>query len=185
MFPDLSLSCFQISHYAGISNKRLERIGIGGRLAPKKPTLEDIDQSRLQIFRPSMFGGTLQVKCSFCLLLILQLSFLYFFLCCDIQTKTLQEILEIQKDRFPSRQLPWILTTLTDQVSPLHHLSLSPPSPPSSSSPSSLLNRSSPSTDLPPRESSGYLQTLTRSLSLKILLIRVKTFHGFQISPNR
>ena len=52
---------FQISHYAGICNKRLERIGIGGRLDPKKPTLEDIDQSRLQIFRPSMFGGTLQV----------------------------------------------------------------------------------------------------------------------------
>ena len=54
--------CVQISHYAGICNKRLERIGIGGRLAPKKPTLEDIDQSRLQIFRPSMFGGTLQVS---------------------------------------------------------------------------------------------------------------------------
>ena len=35
----------------------------------------------------------------------------------------MQEILEIQKDRFPSRQLPWILTTLTDQVSSLHHLS--------------------------------------------------------------
>ena len=48
---------------------------------------------------------------------------LVLFLCCDIQTKTLQEILEIQKDRFPSRQLPWILTTLTDQVSPLLHLS--------------------------------------------------------------
>ena len=79
----LKKSCFQISHYAGISNKRLERIGIGGRLAPKKPTLEDIDQSRLQIFRPSMFGGTLQVKSSFCLLsisLILQLSFNVLFL---------------------------------------------------------------------------------------------------------
>ena len=76
----LNKSCFQISHYAGISNKRLERIGIGGRLAPKKPTLEDIDQSRLQIFRPSMFGGTLQVKCSFCLLLAyFCISLLYFF----------------------------------------------------------------------------------------------------------
>lgn len=76
----------QISHYAGICNKRLERIGIGGRLGPKKPTLEDIDQSRLQIFRPSMFGGTLQ------------------------------ETLNIQKDKFPSRRLPWILTTLTEQI---------------------------------------------------------------------
>jgi len=83
----------QISHYAGICNKRLERIGIGGRLAAKKPTLEDIDQSRLQIFRPSMFGGTLQ------------------------------EILDIQKEKFPNRRLPWILTTLTDQIVALSGLS--------------------------------------------------------------
>jgi hypothetical protein len=34
-------------------------MGSGGRLKPRKPTLEEIDQSRLQIFRPSMFGGTL------------------------------------------------------------------------------------------------------------------------------
>ena len=55
-------------------------------MSPKKPTLEDIDQSRLQIFRPSMFGGTLL------------------------------ETLAIQKDKFPSRRLPWILTTLTEQI---------------------------------------------------------------------
>ena len=83
----------QISHYAGICNKRLERIGVGGRLSPKKPTLEDIDQSRLQIFRPSMFGGTLL------------------------------EILDIQKDKYPSRRLPWILTTLTDQIISLSGMS--------------------------------------------------------------
>ena len=77
---------FQISHYAGICNKRLDRMGVGGRLSPKKPSLEDIDQSRLQIFRPSMFGGTLL------------------------------ETLNIQKDKFPSKRLPWILTTLTDQI---------------------------------------------------------------------
>ena len=82
----MNISTLQISHYAGICNKRLERIGIGGRLGPKKPTLEDIDQSRLQIFRPSMFGGTLQ------------------------------ETLNIQKDKFPARRLPWILTTLTEQI---------------------------------------------------------------------
>ena len=84
--PQLKLILFQISHYAGICNKRLERIGVGGRLSPKKPTLEDIDQSRLQIFRPSMFGGTLL------------------------------ETLAIQKDKFPNRRLPWILTTLTEQI---------------------------------------------------------------------
>ena len=77
----------QISHYAGICAKRLARIGFeGGRLAPKRPGVEDIDQSRLQIFRPSMFGGTLD------------------------------EAMAIQRDRFPQRRLPWILTTLAEQV---------------------------------------------------------------------
>ena len=61
-------------------------MGLGGRLSPRKPSLEDIDQSRLQIFRPSMWGGTLQ------------------------------ETLNIQKEKFPARRLPWILTTLTDQI---------------------------------------------------------------------
>jgi len=83
----------QISHYAGICNKRLERIGQSGRLIAKKPSPEDIDQSRLQIFRPSMFGGTLA------------------------------ETLDIQKDKFPTRRLPWILTTLTDQILALNGLS--------------------------------------------------------------
>ena len=93
-FPDLGRWPIhvQISHYAGICNKRLERIGSDGRLSPKKPTLEDIDQSRLQIFRPSMFGGTLR------------------------------EILDIQKEKFPARRLPWILTTLTDQIIQLNGL---------------------------------------------------------------
>ena len=76
----------QISHYAGICGKRLDRIGDTGRLGPKKPTVDEIDQSRLQIFRPSMFGGTLQ------------------------------ETLDMQRDRFPHKRLPWILTILTEQI---------------------------------------------------------------------
>lgn len=76
----------QISHYAGICSKRLERIGEFGRLSPKRASVDEIDQSRLQIFRPSMFGGTLT------------------------------EAMEIQAERFPHRRLPWILTTLADQV---------------------------------------------------------------------
>ena len=77
----------QISHYAGVCAKRLERIANNsGRLAPRKPTIEDIDQSRLHIFRPSMFGGTLD------------------------------ETMDIQRDRFPHRRLPWILTTLAEQI---------------------------------------------------------------------
>ena len=63
----------QISHYAGICAKRLDRIGAHGRTEPRKPTAEDIDQARLKIFRPSMFGGTIE------------------------------EVLELQQERFPQR----------------------------------------------------------------------------------
>jgi hypothetical protein len=76
----------QISHYAGICAKRLERMGDGGRLNPKKPSIEEIDQSRLLIFRPSMFFGTLS------------------------------ETMDVQRDRFPHLRLPWILTTMADQI---------------------------------------------------------------------
>ena len=76
----------QISHYAGICSKRLDRIGDFGRLDPRKPSIDEIDQSRLQIFRPSMFGGTLQ------------------------------ECMDMQRTRYPHRRLPWILTTLADQI---------------------------------------------------------------------
>ena len=76
----------QISHYAGICSKRLERMGDGGRLRPKKPSIDDIDQSRLLIFRPSMFGGTLT------------------------------ETMEVQRERFPHLRLPWFMTTVADQI---------------------------------------------------------------------
>ncbi|XP_049847289.1 rho GTPase-activating protein 39 isoform X3 [Schistocerca gregaria] len=76
----------QISHYATVSCKRLERIGHTGKKAPRKPTIEEIDQARLQIFRPSMFGNTLQ------------------------------EVMALQKDRFPHRKLPWVQTTLSEEV---------------------------------------------------------------------
>ena len=55
-------------------------------MRPKKPSVEEIDQSRLQIFRPSMFGGTLG------------------------------ETMDMQRDRYPQKQLPWILTTLAEQI---------------------------------------------------------------------
>ena len=29
---------------------------------------------------------------------------------------TLQEVMGIQRDRFPHRRLPWIITTLTEEV---------------------------------------------------------------------
>ncbi|XP_075236295.1 myTH4 and RhoGAP_KIAA1688 domain-containing protein RhoGAP93B isoform X3 [Lycorma delicatula] len=76
----------QVSHYASVACKRLERVGIGGKRPPRKPTLEEIDQSRLQIFRPSMFGSTLQ------------------------------EVMALQRERFPHCKLPWVQTTLSEEV---------------------------------------------------------------------
>lgn len=76
----------QVSHYATISCRRLQRIGASGRRNERKPTLEEIEQARLQIFRPSMFGNTLE------------------------------EIMSVQRDRFPHRKLPWIQTTLSEEI---------------------------------------------------------------------
>ncbi|XP_026751275.2 rho GTPase-activating protein 39 [Galleria mellonella] len=76
----------QVSHYAGVACKRLERIGFGGKRQPRKPSTEDIDQARIQIFRQSMFGNTLS------------------------------EVMALQKERFPHRQLPWVQVALSQQV---------------------------------------------------------------------
>lgn len=78
---------FKISHYATVCSKRLERISkSGAKKGLRKPTLEEIDQSRIQIFRPSMFGNTLE------------------------------EVMELQKSQYPDRRLPWIQTTLSEAV---------------------------------------------------------------------
>ncbi|XP_041976226.1 rho GTPase-activating protein 39 isoform X2 [Aricia agestis] len=76
----------QVSHYASVACKRLERIGCGGKKQPRKPSTEDIDQARIQIFRQSMFGNTLS------------------------------EVMALQKERFPNRQLPWVQVALSQQV---------------------------------------------------------------------
>ncbi|XP_076626020.1 myTH4 and RhoGAP_KIAA1688 domain-containing protein RhoGAP93B isoform X1 [Colletes latitarsis] len=76
----------QVSHYATVACRRLQRIGAHGKRQPRKATIEDIDQARIQIFRASMFGATLA------------------------------EVMALQRDRFPNRELPWIQTTLTRQV---------------------------------------------------------------------
>ncbi|GBP32909.1 Rho GTPase-activating protein 39 [Eumeta japonica] len=76
----------QVSHYAGVACKRLERIGFAGKRQPRKPTTEDIDQARIQIFRQSMFGNTLS------------------------------EVMALQKERFPNRQLPWVQVALSQQI---------------------------------------------------------------------
>lgn len=76
----------QVSHYASVACKRLQRIGVHGKRPIRKPTLEEIEQARLQIFRPSMFGSTLE------------------------------EVMALQKGRFPHYKLPWVQTTLSDEV---------------------------------------------------------------------
>lgn len=37
----------QVSHYATIACKRLERGGVAGKRPPKKPSLDEIDQARV------------------------------------------------------------------------------------------------------------------------------------------
>ncbi|XP_042876227.1 filaggrin-like isoform X4 [Penaeus japonicus] len=89
MFPDVSKwpIHIQVAHYAGVCNKRLERTSVNAkRQRLRKPTLEEIDLARLHIFRASMFGGTIE------------------------------EVMALQKDRYPHRRLPWVQTTLSEEV---------------------------------------------------------------------
>uniref|UniRef100_A0A1I8MH79 Rho GTPase-activating protein 39 n=1 Tax=Musca domestica TaxID=7370 RepID=A0A1I8MH79_MUSDO len=76
----------QISHYATVCCRRLDRIGSHGRRQAKKPTEDEVEQARNQILRNSMFGNTLE------------------------------EVMLLQKDKFPFRKLPWIQTTLSEHV---------------------------------------------------------------------
>lgn len=56
------------------------------RRSGKKPTLDEIEAARIQIFQPSMFGNGLE------------------------------EVMMIQLERYPARDLPWIQTTLSEMV---------------------------------------------------------------------
>ncbi|XP_043651485.1 hornerin [Drosophila teissieri] len=76
----------QISHYATVCCRRLDRIGSSGRRMAKKPTVDEVEQARQQILRNSMFGNTLS------------------------------EVMDLQKEKFPFRKLPWIQTTLSEHV---------------------------------------------------------------------
>jgi len=39
----------QVSHYASVATKRLHRMGINGKKAVRRPTLEDIEQARVRL----------------------------------------------------------------------------------------------------------------------------------------
>ncbi len=77
----------QVSHYAGVCARRLERgMASAKQQRTAAPTAEEIERARSQIFRPTAFGGTIV------------------------------EALEAQRRRFPGRRIPWALTTLAEQV---------------------------------------------------------------------
>nr|KAG5694187.1 hypothetical protein BaRGS_016033 [Batillaria attramentaria] len=76
-----------VSHFATHCSQRLERImQTGAKKGVRKPALEEVEQAMKSIFHPSMFGSTLD------------------------------DVLLLQKERFPERQLPWIQTTLSEEV---------------------------------------------------------------------
>ncbi|CAF0852085.1 unnamed protein product [Rotaria sordida] len=76
-----------ISIYANVCQKRLEKIlQTGPKKGLKKPTFEEIELSKHTIHFPSMFGATLE------------------------------EVMAMQRTRFPERRLPWIQTMLSEEV---------------------------------------------------------------------
>ncbi|XP_054151321.1 rho GTPase-activating protein 39, partial [Melozone crissalis] len=76
-----------ISTYARYCYSKLQKAALtGAKKGLKKPTLEEIRHARNAIFSPSMFGSSLQ------------------------------EIVAMQRDRYPDRQLPWVQTRLSEEV---------------------------------------------------------------------
>ncbi|XP_067654660.1 rho GTPase-activating protein 39-like isoform X1 [Haliotis asinina] len=76
-----------ISHFANHCYQRLERaLATGAKKGVRKPTLDEVEQAKKSIFHPSMFGSSLD------------------------------DVLLMQKDRYPERTLPWIQTILSEEV---------------------------------------------------------------------
>nr|XP_041570047.1 rho GTPase-activating protein 39 isoform X3 [Taeniopygia guttata] len=76
-----------ISTYAKYCYSKLQKAALtGAKKGLKKPNLEEIRHAKNVVFNPSMFGSSLQ------------------------------EIVAMQKDRYPDRQLPWVQTRLSEEV---------------------------------------------------------------------
>lgn len=45
----------QVSHYASVATKRLHRMGVDGKKAVRRPTLEDIEQARVRLIIIKMY----------------------------------------------------------------------------------------------------------------------------------
>uniref|UniRef100_A0A3P9Q6Z9 Rho GTPase-activating protein 39 n=2 Tax=Percomorphaceae TaxID=1489872 RepID=A0A3P9Q6Z9_POERE len=82
--------CFQgvaISSYAKYCYRKLMKAALtGAKKGLQKPSLEEIQHARNAIFSPSMFGSSLE------------------------------EVMVLQKERYPDRQLPWVQTRLSEEV---------------------------------------------------------------------
>ncbi|XP_048063789.1 rho GTPase-activating protein 39 [Megalobrama amblycephala] len=76
-----------ISSYAKYCYRKLQKAALtGAKKGLNKPSIEEIAHARNAIFRPSMFGSSLE------------------------------EVMAMQKDRYPDRQLPWVQTRLSEEV---------------------------------------------------------------------
>lgn len=58
----------------------------GPKKGQRKPNMDEIEQAKKSVFSPSMFGSSLD------------------------------DVMLLQKDKFPDRKLPWIQTTLSEEV---------------------------------------------------------------------
>uniref|UniRef100_A0A8D2LQH0 Rho GTPase-activating protein 39 n=1 Tax=Varanus komodoensis TaxID=61221 RepID=A0A8D2LQH0_VARKO len=76
-----------ISTYAKYCYNKLQKAALtGAKKGLKKPHIEEIRHAKNAVFSPSMFGSSLQ------------------------------EIMSMQKERYPDRQLPWVQTRLSEEV---------------------------------------------------------------------
>ncbi|XP_030626810.1 rho GTPase-activating protein 39 [Chanos chanos] len=76
-----------ISSYAKYCYRKLQKAALtGAKKGLKKPCLEEIAHAQNAIFSPSMFGSSLE------------------------------EVMSLQKERYPDRQLPWVQTRLSEEV---------------------------------------------------------------------
>uniref|UniRef100_A0A665T6M7 Rho GTPase-activating protein 39 n=1 Tax=Echeneis naucrates TaxID=173247 RepID=A0A665T6M7_ECHNA len=73
--------------YAKYCHRKLTKAALtGAKKGLQKPSLEEIKHARNAIFSPSMFGSSLE------------------------------EVMALQKERYPDRQLPWVQTRLSEEV---------------------------------------------------------------------
>ncbi|CAM4686755.1 unnamed protein product [Leuciscus chuanchicus] len=76
-----------ISSYAKYCYRKLQKAALtGAKKGLNKPSIEEIAHARNAIFRLSMFGSSLE------------------------------EVMLMQKDRYPDRELPWVQTRLSEEV---------------------------------------------------------------------